>query len=154
MPDNPVNPGNIRGLIERGIREGVGADKFYRTAREQGLGISRSSVRQQYNEVRQAMINRGEVAGLPRHRIPDATYFTPWQAGTAGRYAYQLNLTIVDTETGETVARPWTVISDTPISIQNAIGQAIDQANAGIEGGNYANEEVKGGELSNLYVTV
>lgn len=153
MADMPIDPGNLRGLIERGIREGKGADAFYRMAREQGLGVSRAAIREQFSEVRQAMINRGDVAGLPRNRIPGMEHFTPWEAGRAGRYAYQINLTIVDTETGEAVSRPWTIMSDSPISIQNAIGRAIGQAEAGVEGGNYANEEVRGGELSNLYVT-
>lgn len=154
MPEKPVNIGNIGGFARRAIEEGVSQREFTQRMRDAGADISRAKIREAFNETRTAMANAGDARGLPGHRIPSSDNFQPWQAGRPGRYAYQLNVRITDTETGESRQQPWMVISDTPISINKAQAIAIEQAEAGITDGLYENEQVDGARIDNLYQTV
>lgn len=149
--DEPIRIGNVGSYAERAIREGMSQRRFYDAFRENRIDVSRKDIRDAYNNTRQAMLSRGDVQALPYHRTPEASFFTPWQAGKAGSYAYQVNVRIMDTDTGKMIDRPWMVKSDAPISINNAISQAVEQAEAGIESGSYAGEEIVSATISGLY---
>lgn len=151
---DPVNIGNIRGLAERAIREGMSQRRFVTAMREAGAQATRQSVRDVFNDVRSSMLYAGDVRALPYNRIPDAGSYSPWQAGRAGRYAYQVKMALTDAGTGITVDRQFTVISDDPISITNAINQAIAIVEAGLQSGAYDDETVDSATIENLYVTV
>jgi len=152
MPDDPVNMGNVGGFARRAIEEGWSQRRFTDTIRESGGDVSRGGARSAYNEAREAMLNAGDARGLPGHRIPGADNFTPWAAGKAGRYAYQINISITDLETGETRQQPWIVPADEPMSINRAQQIAIDQAEAGVTEGLYENERVDGARITGLYI--
>ncbi len=155
VADNgPVRIGNIRGLAERAIREGMTQRRFIEIMRENGAQTTRQAIRDTFNDVRSSLLNAGDVRALPYNRIPDAGFYTDWKAGKAGRYAYQVKMAITDRGTGITVDRQFTVVSDEPISITNAISQAIDIVEDGMESGQYGDEEIESATIENLYVTV
>lgn len=145
--------GNVGGYVERAIREGMSQRRTEELFRQNDIQVSRQTVRDTYKDVRESMLARGDVQGLPYHRIPEMDYFSPWEAGRPGRYAYQVNVRIMDTDTGEIVERPWTVMSDEPISINKAIAMAIDQAEQGIASGQYETEVVQSAQIEALYAT-
>ena len=149
---NPIAPGSLIGLIGSILETGVTATAGLREIREQGWGITTQTWYRVWGETAAAYANKGGLAGLdPTGVVPDLMH-TDWAAGTSGRYAYQVSIILDDPESGGMGRAPYTILSDVPLSPEDAIGQATDDFAAAITiGGSGEGQKVHGGVLTGAY---
>lgn len=133
-PRNPGIPSTLLGpAIEEAVYNvgddsGAGVLSYIRDVL--GFGISTQKFYQAWGTFKSALTSSAELAGLSGDSFPSSTEMTPWGTGTRDVYAYKVNLVERDILTGDMTIHPWTVLTGDLITKNQAIAQALSEADA------------------------
>lgn len=152
MAGNP-SIGNPAPYAVRAILEGLNATQALNEIRDAGGGITTQTWYRAYGEANAALQNLQSTSDVDLFAIPGRDEFVTWTAGKAPGFVYQLGLDVIDPETGLTMTIPHTVISDTPISVGQAIGQAIGDLQDASAGGTSPGQFVAPASVDLLFMT-
>lgn len=120
-PDNPA--GFIRGLINEGEGPTAGLGLF----REAGGRINDSRWFSLYGQVNDTIDREPGVLGMDPFTLPSMSdYGEPWAAGKGGQFATQVEVQIVDRDTGLWITKQHTYITDEPHTPAEAEADAFD----------------------------
>ena len=147
-----IAPGSLVGAIRALYDAGHTATSGLRALRESGLGVTTQAWYRTWGETAAAVGNAGLLGAADPSSVLRGDQHTEWSAGTAGVFAYQVNV-IVDDPMSATIGRaPYTVTSSVPLTPDEAIAQAADDmaANTG-EGASGEGQKVHGGVLVGAY---
>lgn len=149
---NPWASG-ARGLISDLIDQGLSATAGLEQARDLGV----ESIRTQtwydlWGETAAAKANAGEFFDVDYATPLGAESYTDWAAGRAGTYGHQVGVVVRDLESGAEWVVEYTAISDSPMTPQQAVDEALAVYTQGTtaEGGTFE-ERIRGGFLKNAY---
>ena len=147
--------GNPAGFMGDFARQGMSGRKALEAFRAAGGRMGNQAFRAGYDSVRQALANNPHVTSLPGGVVPGDEHFSAWKAGRPGRYAYGVDVHVFDQNIGGVIRTPWTIMSDIPLTIDEATQMALDEVDEGIaEGDNYAGQRTTGATIRGLYRTV
>jgi hypothetical protein len=142
-------------FISGAIAEGLGVTEARNLFRSYGMSMSNASFGQLYGQVRDAIGNRSDIAGLNYDAIPDGNVYTPWAAGTPDRYATFVQTFVRDPGSSEPRTIFTTVVTDEPHTPGFAEQQAQDEAEAAAaEGGSFAGQVVLASVITSMTRTV
>ncbi len=155
MPGWASSTGNIAGFIADLILRGTTPTSGLSEFRDAGGRIGNGRWFEIWNDTKSAVENKADMIGLPGHRRPDDSMFSPWSTKRPGEYGYQISITTYDRDSGSIIQRQHTQFYDQKVSIDKAINDSLDQI-TNDEGtiGTETTEVVLGATLSNLYITV
>jgi hypothetical protein len=135
------------GFISQGIQQGMSGNQILSALQESGLGIRRSTFYETLGEVRASIGRAGEIAALPITATPPDELFTTWRQAPEGMNVYQIDIHVVDPAFGA-VTMPYSVISGSPLTVEEAVSQALDVYNSNAE--KYG-QRILGGMLVGLH---
>lgn len=106
-------------------RQGMSANAFYRELQSLGLGARRSEVLALYREAKNIVSNGGQDVFQDQGLIPSGTALQPWPTKSATGVKQNVLLTYRDRTTGEITKTFYSVSSESGITRQEAVDQAI-----------------------------
>lgn len=109
-PSNGNPAGFIRGLISEGERPTAGLDIY----REAGGHIQDSRWFSLYQQVASTYADRPAQLGLDPYSIPAGSDYETWALGRGGQYATQVQIQVVDRDTGDWLTKQHTYVTDLP----------------------------------------
>lgn len=115
------------------------------------MKMGNQAFRALYSEMRDAIGNREALAGMDYSRIPDAAAISEWSAGTEGTFTYGVQLGLREVGGADVrISHHW-VVTDTLISPDEAMQQAISEAEAlSSEHDSFGKVVVLGGVVSSI----
>lgn len=116
------------GFISSGLNQGMTGNQILGALQSEGLGIRRSTFYEALGEVRASMGRASEIAGLPSTATPPDQLFTTWRQAPEGMNVYQIDIHVVDPAFGA-VTMPYSVVSQDPLTVEQAVSQALDVYN-------------------------
>lgn len=146
MPTDPLAPA---GFIAQMLKNGESATSALRIFRDEGGAIRTQTWYRLAGEVRAALDNLHIVAGLDPSLAVSVDRFTPWSAGQAGQYMYQVDVLQHDSEFDVITRAPYSFTTDQIITPQLAIDEAM--AVYSIDTPSAEGQTVVGGVLTGLY---
>lgn len=148
--------GNLAGIIKGFIRSGSSIRGALATIRDPDgpwhVKVADATFRSVWHQVEAGIARAGEIAGLPGHRRPEAGLFSPWAVGREGTFVYQTNVFTRQVGSGLVIQREVSITSNSIISVNNALGQAIEIFEDGVEDNPEYEEEVLGANLTGLWL--
>lgn len=155
MPESEGVGFSLEGFLREHIRAGESTRAIGRAFRAEGGRMGNDAFRAAVANERQSMLAGPRLADIPTSGVPGRDQFVDWRAGRKDMYVYRLNMDVFDRGIGGIVTQPWIVQSDQPISVQDAIDQAVDDfANGDPENPNYGWGRVTTVTLDQLRYTV
>lgn len=148
-----VNIGNPAGFMLAKIQEGISANQALADFREAGGAYRRQDWLRGYAGVRDALQMRPEIAGIEPSAIPEAGAFAEWRMGRGGQFATQVQMLVMDRESGIMTIAQYTHITDEPHTPDEAVQAGIDLFGQPATESRYS-QRVMGGLPSGLYRTV
>src|SRR5271169_1192010 len=127
---------------------GLSATEALHQAQELGIGIRESTWYDLWSEVEGGLVGGARIEGLDPNLIPNLEDFSAWSAGREGTYAYQIDVMVRDIASGDISTRAVTVMSDSRISLAEAMGMAEDQLSDDLSDYGLA---VLGSAMGNIY---
>src|SRR6266436_1313532 len=120
--DGPGNPsGVIRALISEGENQTNGYDIFHAA----GGHMQEGRFNALYQEVFNTVVDRPDQLGLDPFSPPGAGDYETWELGRGGQFATQVQLQVVDRETGELLTKLSTFVTDEPHTAADAEADAF-----------------------------
>lgn len=138
--------GNPSAFMAQHVRLGSSATEALEEWRALGLTYSDTPWYQQYGQVADTIARSGDWARLDPGEIPAGADYGEWSMGKGGQYATQVNVTYLDEETGLRSSQPFTFITDTPHTPDEAEQAAMD------EYGSDENAEAYGQQVTGAFV--
>jgi len=117
--------GNPAGFMAYHVHIGSSATQALAEWRDLGGTFGDRAWYQTYGQVADTIARSADIAALDPGAIPSAGDYGEWAMGNGGQYATQVNVTYVDEETGLRGAQPFTYITDTPHTPDEAETAAI-----------------------------
>lgn len=148
-----VNIGNPAGYIKGLINEGESATSGLDIFRSDGGAIRTQTWFQLYGEVNASMIRAGDAAGLDPYVLPGPSDYSEWAMGTGGQYVTQVNVFVVDRDTGLVGTINYTYVTDEPHTPAEAEAAAFDEYSDADTQDSYG-QTVQGTSTANVYRTV
>lgn len=145
--------GNPAGYMAQAIDQGWSATQALVTYRADGGRFGNDAWFQQYGQVAASLANAPAAAGLDPYLIPDANQYSTWALGRGGEYATQVQVQVVDTDTGVSGTINYTYKTSEPHTPIEAMQAAIAAYGDDETLGKYA-QTIQGSFASNVYMTV
>lgn len=120
-PSNGNPAGYIRGLINDNIRPTAGLDMY----REDGGKIMDGRWFALYQQVNSTYADRPEMLGLDPFSVPGPTDLETWNLGRGGQYATQVQIQVIDRDTGLWFTKQHTYVTDEPHTAADAEADAF-----------------------------
>jgi hypothetical protein len=120
-PSNGNPAGYIRGLLNEGVAPTRGLDLY----REGGGRIQDSRWFDLYKEVNSTYADRPGMLGLDPYSVPGPTDFETWSLGRGNQYATQVQLQVIDRDTGLWFTKQHTYVTDEPHTAADAEADAF-----------------------------
>lgn len=153
MPSS--NIGNPAGYFGDFIRRGLSMRQGIREFRAAGGRMGNEAFRSTWRSVQDSLIQHPTVSSLPGAAVPGQQHYSAWQAGREGRFGHQVNLHVFDQQIGGVIQRDWMVMSDRPMTPDEATQFALDEFNDAIEDNPvYGRQRATAATLTGLYRTV
>lgn len=121
-----INIGNPAGFMSSKIMEGVSANQALRDFRDAGGAFRRQDWLRSYAGVRDTLSRQPDIAGISPSTVPDASQYGEWAMGRGGQFATQVQIHVIDRESGIVGTAPFTFISDEPHTPEDAVEAGID----------------------------
>lgn len=116
---------DVHQYVVRAVREGVTPTELIRALRAAGMGARESEVRALYKTIlQQASKSKGEIYE-PLHEVPSFANAQPWVTVSKKGVSQAVEITYRQKSTGTQVTVPYRVNSETGVTRQQAIDQAI-----------------------------
>lgn len=148
-----IDRGALTGAINAWQEKGLTQTAALGELRGAGLGIRDSVFRQVWREIQGVRMNAARIADLPGQEVVPDVLHTEWRAGTAGKYAYQVNMMVRDLGSTTSDPFPYMIISDNPMTPNDILIAVSDQMNQFVEeGASGEGQEIHGGMLVGAYV--
>ena len=151
----PTEVGNPAGWIANAIREGMSSRAALAEYRNEGFHIGNQRFRAIYNTVNASLDLQQRFIGNDPDAILGRNDLGEWVAGQGGKYAYQAIIYQRDRDTNLVLHTDYTVMSDVPLSMNQALNSALGDfaANADVtqSGGGAA---IEGGRVVNGWYTI
>lgn len=109
----------------RTVRSRMGTWVGFERYAEQDPTITRADWATAIGQARAALANRVSELSRPLNRRPVAGEMTAYRSRTARGFMQYIDVYVRDRETGLITAQPWAMRTDTLISRQSAINQAL-----------------------------
>lgn len=132
-PSNGNPAGFIRGLINEGERPTAGLDIY----REAGGHIQDARWFSLYQQVANTYNDRPAMLGLDPYSAPGPTDYETWAFGRGGQYATQVQMQMVERDTGEFVTMQYTHLTDEPHTPAEAEAAAWDSFDPEVTGSDW-----------------
>ena len=116
---NPA--GFIRGLIAEGMRPTEGLREY----KAVGGRIQESRWFALYQQVYNTYADRPAQLGLDPFAIPGTGNYETWRLGKGGQYATQVQIQVVDRDTGDFLTKQHTYVTDVPHTAADAEADAF-----------------------------
>lgn len=126
MPDDGFDTGNPAGFVRGLIAEGESATSGLSIFREAGGEIRDSRWYALYSNVNDTLARESQAVALDPFTVPGPTDYAEWEAGRGGQYATQVEIQIVDRDTGLWFTKLHTYITDEPHTPAEAEADAFD----------------------------
>lgn len=125
--DNVGDPsnGNPAGFIRGLLNEGEGPTAGLQIYRDAGGHIQDSRWFALYQQVNATYADRPAALGLDPYSIPGPTDYEPVELGRGGQYATQVELQVIDRDTGDWFTKLHTYVTDEPHSAEDAEADAF-----------------------------
>ena len=123
--DTPV-PGNPAGFMAYHVSIGTSARGALAEWRDIGGTSGDKAWYQLYGQVTDTIMRTPDMAALDPSALPSASDYGEWTMGRGGQYATQVNVTYLDQDDGTRSTVPFTWITDTPHTPEEAEQAAID----------------------------
>lgn len=120
-PSNGNPAGFIRGLLNEGEAPTAGL-QIYRDA---GGRIQDSRWFSLYQQVNSTYADRPAMLGLDPFSTPGPTDYETWQWGKGGQYATQVEIQVIDRDTGNWLTKLHTYVTDEPHTAEDAEADAF-----------------------------
>lgn len=120
-PSNGNPAGFIRGLLNEGEAPTAGL-QIYRDA---GGAIQDSRWFALYQQVSATYADRPEQLGLDPYSIPGPESYETWELGKGDQYATQVQIQVVDRDTGDWITKQHTYVTDLPHTAEEAEADAF-----------------------------
>lgn len=121
-----VDIGNPAGFMASKINEGVSANQALSDFREAGGSFRRQDWLRGYAGVRDTLTSRPEIAGIDPTSVPEAAQYGEWAMGRGGQFATQVQIQVMDRESGIVGSAPFTYITDEPHTPEEAVAAGMD----------------------------
>lgn len=122
-----LGPGlNAGAFIAGAINEGLGVTEARDLMRSYGLSMSNQTFSNLWADIRGAIGERDELAGLDYNRIPDPATFQQWAAGAEGDYITFVQAEVRIPGTDELQPRYYTHRTADPHTPQDAVDAASE----------------------------
>lgn len=148
-----VNIGNPAGFMASKIGEGVSANQALSDYREAGGSFRRQDWLRGYASVRDTLSRAPDTMGLPSDSVPPAEAYGEWRMGRGGQFATQVQMQVMDRESGIVGTAPFTYITDAPHTPDEAVAAGIDLYTNDEAAQRYG-QRVLGGLPSGMWKTV
>jgi hypothetical protein len=122
-PSNGNPAGFIRGLLNEGETPTAGLAIY----REAGGHIQDSRWFAMYRQVADTYADRPAMLGLDPFSLPGPEQYVEWRMGQGGQYATQVQIQILDRDTGDWLTKQFTYVTDQPHTAAEAERDAWDQ---------------------------
>lgn len=106
--------GNPAGYIRGLLAEEIGPTAGLRAYREAGGAIQDSRWFNLYHAVEDTAARYPEQLGIDPFSVPGPADYTTWQLGKGGQYMTQVEVTVVDRDTGDWYTKQHTYVTDQP----------------------------------------
>lgn len=124
--DAELSPGNPAGFMAYHVSIGSSARAALDEWRDLGGRATDAVWYRMYGQVTDTVIRTPDFMALDPDVIPSGSDWGVWEAGSGGKYAMQVIVSAVDTETGLLTANQYTHMSDTPFTKNEAEQAAMD----------------------------
>jgi hypothetical protein len=123
------------------------------SAQEAGVGIRRADFLSLVGEVRAATANASAIQALAVDEVAQEAQVTQWEGGATNTYLHRITMYVREGEPSmqTVVQRNFDVLSDHILSAAEATESAESIFNGGKEDDNYADQELLGSELRNIF---
>jgi hypothetical protein len=127
-----ITRGILRALpaIERGVRQGIGANELEGILRSAGLGVRRQALQKTMNYLRESIDRVDELLKLPREILPTHDKIPVAITKIRRAYSYRVAVEATDSLTGKREERFVTVATNERISPAQAEREAANLARA------------------------
>jgi hypothetical protein len=116
----------VGSFVRDALEQGWSQRHTLEVGREAGMLPRDSVFRDVWHAEVESRRKAADLADLPgQSQIPDALH-VEWGVGRAGEYRYNMHMQVFDTETGEVRTQWHTVTNSTPLTPNEAEGQALD----------------------------
>lgn len=122
-PSNGNPAGFIRGLLN----EGEGPTAGLAIYRDAGGAIQNERWFALYRQVAQTYEDRPAQLGLDPYSIPGTGDYENWELGKGGQFATQVEIQVVDRDTGDWLTKQYTYVTDLPHSAAEAEENAFTE---------------------------
>lgn len=147
------NPGNPAGFIAYHLQIGSSARESLAAWRELGGTSGNQAWYRLVGQVQDTLNRTEQAAALEPGVLPSESDYGEWAAGPGGKYAYQIGVTATDLDTGLDTTSQYTVMSDVPLTPDEATAAAQDEYGLDENAAKYG-QEVTGAFVIHLWKTV
>src|SRR4051812_42495602 len=127
--------GNLAGFLGDYLRRGLSMRQGIEEFRDRDAnGVARNPIgnekfRSTWKSVADSLLMHPTVSSLPGDATPGAQHYSAWSTATPDRFGHQVTLHVWDQQIGGVIQRDWMVMSDFPLSPDDATQFAIDEFN-------------------------
>jgi hypothetical protein len=122
-------------------------------AQDAGIGIRRSDFLSLVGEVRSAISSESTIAALGANELADEASITQWTGGATNTYLHRVSLYVREGVPGakEVMVHNFDILSSDILTPAQATENARELFANGQADDNYADQELLGAELRNIY---
>lgn len=150
MAGESVNRGALGGYINSAQERGLSQRAALRELRGADLGVRDSDFRDVWHQVASSREKAGALADLGgQSYVPDELH-TDWNAGVEGRFVYNVNVHVREDD-GTTFTKVYSVTSDDPMVVDDALAEAIEGMELGTETETGQGQSIEGATLAGAF---
>lgn len=144
---------DLASLVSQGLRSGLSGNRMLSEAQSLGVGIRRADFLGLVGEVRSAIANESAIAALSMTEVADEALITRWTGGATDTYLHRVSMFVREGVPGDksVVRHDFDILSDHVLTKAEAEQRAQDIFTNGQVDDNYADQELLGSELRNIY---